>query len=88
VLISALVIGLVTAYYFGFRVGGIAAAVAGLLFLAAFVMPGRALAIYGLVGVGFFGVLVAGPRYGRKGARADFLRIARRGIARVWKLRR
>ena len=77
-MIAAVVIGLVTAYYFGVRNGGIAAAVAGGLFLAALVMPGRALMIYGLVGVGLMAVLALGPRYGRPGARANLLKVVRR----------
>jgi hypothetical protein len=79
VLIAAAVIGLLTAYYFGLRAGGIAAGAAFLLFVGALVMPGRALAIYGLVAVGVVALLVAGPRYGRKGARTDMFRIIGRG---------
>jgi len=85
VLIAAVVIGLVTAYYFGLRSGGIAAAVAGGLFLAAMVMPGRALTIYALVGVGLVVVLALGPRYGRPGARANLLKLVRRMIGQLWR---
>lgn len=84
-LIAAVVIGLVTAYYFGLRSGGIAAAVAGGLFLAALVMPGRALTIYALVGVGLVVVLALGPRYGRPGAKANLLKLVRRTVGQLWR---
>lgn len=74
-IIAAAVIGLLTAYYFGLRAGAIAAGAAFLLFVGALVMPGRALGIYGLVAAGVVGLLIAGPRYGRKGARTDVVRL-------------
>ncbi len=84
-LIAAVVIGLVTAYYFGLRGGGIAAAVSGGLFVAALVMPGQAFTIYALVGVGLVTVLALGPRYGRPGAKANLLRVGRRALGGLWR---
>ncbi len=74
-IIAAIVIGLVTAYYFGVRVGTYAAvAAAGLFFLAA-VWPSRALFIYGVTAVGFLGILMVGPRRQTPGAKADVMRL-------------
>lgn len=88
VIISAVIIGLATAYYFGLRPGAIAAGISVGAFLLAFVMPGKALAIYGLVAVGFIGVLVAGPRYGRPGAKANLLGAGRRLLGKLLRWRR
>jgi hypothetical protein len=75
VIIAALVIGLVTAYYFGVRLGGYAAAAAGGLFLLAAVWPSKALVLYGIAAVGFLGVLMIGPKRQVPGAKADVMRL-------------
>lgn len=73
-IVAALVIGLITAYYFGIRVGGYAAAVAGGLFLLAGLWPSKALLLYAVVGIGFLAVLTIGPRRATPGAKRDLLR--------------
>ena len=83
--IGALVIGAITAYYFGLKVGGFAAAVAAGLFLLAVVMPSKALPIYGLVGAGFLGVLVIGPRRAKAEGKGDLLKWGRRAFSSVFK---
>jgi hypothetical protein len=80
VIIAALVIGLITAYYFGLRLGGYAAAAAGALFLLAAVWPSQALLLYAIAGVGFLGILVIGPRRQAPGAKQDLLRGLGRGL--------
>ncbi len=73
-IIAALVIGLVTAYYFGLRLGWYAAAVAGGLFLLAMVWPSKALVLYAIAAIGFIAVLWIGPRRQVPGARQDLMR--------------
>jgi hypothetical protein len=83
-IIAAIVIGAITAYYFGLRVGALAAGGAFALFLVGIVMPSKLLWTYGLVGSYTLGVLVVGPRLpGRKENKADFLRLVRRGAGKV-----
>ncbi|HUH04320.1 MAG TPA: hypothetical protein VML75_20125 [Kofleriaceae bacterium] len=87
-IIAAAFIGLLTAYYFGLRPGAFAAGAAFLLFVAALMMPGSALLFYGVVSVGVVGLLFAGPRYGRKGARTDVFHVVGRAskVARgLWR---
>ena len=61
-ILASLLIGLLTAYYFGLRAGGTAAGVAlGLFFLAA-VVPSATILVYGLVALGVAAVCVMGPR--------------------------
>lgn len=61
-ILAALIIGLLTAYYFGIRAGSAAAIAAfGLFLLVAFV-PGAKLLVYGVVASGLVGLFVVGPR--------------------------
>lgn len=88
-IIGALVIGAMTAYYFGIRVGAIAAVASAGLFLMGIVMPSKLLWSYGLVGAFVVGVLVIGPRLpGRQEKKADFLRFARSGTGKALRLYR
>ncbi len=83
-IIAAIVIGAITAYYFGLRFG--AAAVVGSfgLFVLGIFMPSKLLWTYGLVGAYTLGVLVVGPRLpGRKESKTDFLRLVRKGSGKV-----
>ncbi len=83
-ILGAFVIGALTAYYFGIRLGAYAAAGAAGLFVIGNVMPGILFWSYGLVGLYLTGVLVIGPRLpGRKENKADFLRVARSGTAKA-----
>lgn len=86
-IITSVIIGLATAYYFGLRAGAVAAGVSVGLCLLALVMPGKALTIYGVVGVGFVAVLLLGPRYGRPGAKGDVMRLGRKFLGRLWRWR-
>jgi hypothetical protein len=64
-LIAAILVGLLTAYYLGVRAGGVAAAAtAGLCLLAALFPPLKLIA-YALVGVGVAGVCLVGPHHQR-----------------------
>ncbi len=61
-ILAALVVGLVTAYYLGVRAGVTAAAAAGGLFLVAAIVPALSTIAYLAVGAGVAGVCVIGPR--------------------------
>jgi hypothetical protein len=88
-LVAALVVGAITAYYFGLRPGMIAAALSGVLFAFGFVVPSKMLWAYGLVGAYTLGVLVVGPRLpGREKNKRDLLGVARKGAGRVYKFYR
>jgi hypothetical protein len=65
-LIAALVVGLITAYHMGVKVGAYAAGVAGALFLLAMLAPDYAIPIYVSVCVGVIGVCFAGPKVSAK----------------------
>ena len=85
-LIAALVIGLLTAYYFGLKPGGYAAAAAAALFGVAALFPGLAVPIYTLVSLALIGLLFIGPRVQRPGHRADLLRWVRRAVRQLRRL--
>jgi hypothetical protein len=59
--ITALVVGVLVAYYFGLDAGAIAAAVTAGLIIASKV-PGFWFIAYGILTVGIIGVCVIGPR--------------------------
>ncbi|WP_428266092.1 hypothetical protein [Haliangium sp.] len=61
-ILASLIIGLLTAYYFGLRHGITAALVAFGLFLVEAVVPGLTVPIYVAIGVGVVALLVIGPR--------------------------
>tara|TARA_R110002096_G_scaffold292224_2_gene486672 strand:+ start:120118 stop:120399 length:282 start_codon:yes stop_codon:yes gene_type:complete len=83
-ILGALVIGAITAYYFGLRVGAFAAVGAAGLFVMGIVMPSKLLYAYGFVGLFVVGVLFIGPRLpGRKEKKADFMRISRMGMGKA-----
>ena len=86
VLVAAAVIGLLTAYYFGTRLGAYAAAAAAVAFVAAMVVPGAKWPVYAVVAIFVLGITFFGPRFGRPAASADLLRHARRTV--TWFLRR
>lgn len=61
-ILAALIIGLLTAYYFGIK-PGVSAAVASLgLFLLAAIVPGAKLLAYALVASGLVAIFAIGPR--------------------------
>lgn len=61
-ILAALFIGLLTAYYFGIRTGSAAAGAALGLFLLAAVAPAAKLLVYGLIAAAVVAVFVIGPR--------------------------
>lgn len=79
--IAALFVGLLTAYYFGLRPGGVAAAVVLALFLLASMVPGASLAAYILVGVGTAGVCMIGPRFAPPAEENSVRRMGKRLIS-------
>jgi hypothetical protein len=91
-LIAALLVGLLVAYYFGLRPGMVAAGATAGLFLLAAVVPGAAAYAYVLVCAGVAGVIWLGPKLkrpdalasGMGGARGSALR-ALGAARRAWK---
>lgn len=78
-ILAALVIGAISAYYFGLRIGAIAAIGSALLFALGIVLPNKLFWTYGLVAAYVLVVLVLGPRMpGRQENKADFFRVARK----------
>jgi hypothetical protein len=85
-LIAALLVGALTAYYFGLRAGAYAAVCALALFLVALFLPRYAVMFY--VGVAVAGVAVwqIGSRRQRPPDSVLAVRWARRGVARAWSM--
>jgi hypothetical protein len=82
-IIAAVLVGGVTAFYFGVRPGVIAAGAALVAFLAAAMVPGAALYAYVAVGLGVGGVLLLGPKRADPTHAARAMKYARRGMALV-----
>jgi hypothetical protein len=61
-LIAALLLGALTAYYFGLRPGLYAAAATAALCMLAMFKPGWSLPIYGALAISAVAVIVIGPR--------------------------
>jgi hypothetical protein len=61
-ILAALIIGLLTAYYFGIKAGSAAAIAAFGLFLLVAFMPGVKLLVYGVIASALVGLFVVGPR--------------------------
>lgn len=87
--IGAILIGFLTAYYFGIKPGVIAAAGSFMLFVVAEAAPPAALYVYALVAIYIVGVCLIGPRMAKpddeeSGAR-KVRRMARQAIGKLWK---
>jgi hypothetical protein len=82
-LIAALLVGLLTAYYFGVRPGMMAAGATAALCLMAMIAPHLAIFAYGAIGVGVGAVCIVGPKLRRKGSPARMTFVARAGVAEV-----
>lgn len=82
-LLAAIAVGLLTAYYFGLRPGMVAAGATAALFVVAFVVPSVAIWAYGAVGVGVLGLLWAGPRMKRQGTPSQYALFARMATGRL-----
>jgi membrane-bound ClpP family serine protease len=86
--LGALLIGLLTAYYFGIQLGITAAVTAALLFFAAAIAPGLSVIIYIAVAAYIAGVCWLGPRRASHRAEAsrDLLRRwSRRILGKLWR---
>lgn len=80
-LLAALIIGLIAAYYLGFRAGGIAAAAAAGLFIIAALIPGLSIIAYAAVAVGLVALFTIGPKRQRPPEVVRAVRWLRRMIA-------
>jgi hypothetical protein len=83
-LIAALLIGLLAAYYLGPRPGVVAAGAAFALFLVAMVIPPLALVAYGVVGAGVVGLCLVGPSRKRPGPQDKLVAWAKVAALRLW----
>ena len=61
-ILAALIIGAMSAYYLGLRNGVIAAGVSMVLFVAAAAVPGVSLYVYAAVALGLVGLATVGPK--------------------------
>ena len=86
--IGAILIGLLTAYYFGIKHGIVAAATSAVLFIIADIVPGTTLIIYGTVAVFIAGVALLGPRFVKpeeeQGGR-KVRRLAKQALGKLWR---
>lgn len=82
-IIAAIAIGLLTAYYFDLRIGIMAAGASLACFAVAFVMPSVALYAYGAVAVGVGAVCVIGPKVQKPSAKTKAMFVARTAIRKV-----
>ncbi|MBT8493048.1 MAG: hypothetical protein KJO07_08315 [Deltaproteobacteria bacterium] len=82
-LITAVVIGLLTAYYFGIRFGVYAAVGSSVVLIAALVVPSIRWTVYGGVALFVVGVVVLGPRIGKPMGNIEAVRYARKGLGWV-----
>lgn len=88
-ILAALVIGALTAYYFGLRKGAIAAVASAVLFVYALFVPSQAMWVYGGVAAAVGGLLLVGPRMpGRERNKRDLLVLSRKIFQRGLELTR
>jgi hypothetical protein len=82
-LVAALIVGGLTAFWFGLRPGAYAAGATALACLVAMVMPSLAMWIYVGIGAGVVTVCTIGPRRANPTHAAKATRALRRGLALV-----
>jgi len=87
-LIAALVIGVLTAYYLGFKPGVLAAGASAILFVIAATVPGCALGAYAVIGVGVLALCTIGPRVQKQSNKQRFMALGRDLLKRGFKLLR
>jgi hypothetical protein len=83
-LLAALVIGALTAYYFGVRWGAYAAVAAFVLYLVAFFVPSLRLPIWAFVGAGAFAVWRIGSKRPRPPDAVLAVHLVKRTARRAW----
>lgn len=83
-LVSAILIGLLAAYYFGLRVGYWAAGVTFVVCVAALIVPRFALPLYLVLAGGAIALWQVGSRRPRPHDAVLMGRMARRTVARAW----
>ena len=83
-LLSALVIGALTAYYFGVRAGVWAAGATFVLCLVALALPRFALPLYVVLAAGAVVIQQVGSRRPRPHDAVLATRLARRAVGRAW----
>lgn len=84
-LIAALIVGLLTAYYLGLRAGVTAAAVTAGAFLVAAVVPRLATLAYLTVGIGVAAVCLIGPTRPRPPSSRRAILWIRHTLGKYWK---
>jgi hypothetical protein len=70
-MIAAIIVGALTAWYLGLRVGIIAAIATAIALVIAMVVPGMSLAVYALVIAWAAALYYFGPKLGKKGGSSN-----------------
>ena len=83
-LLAAVVVGGLAAYYFGLRVGAWVAAATIVLCVVALWAPRLATPLYALLAAGAIAIWRVGSRRPRRPDAVVAVQVVRRGIARVW----
>ncbi len=87
-LIAALGVGLLTAYYLGLRVGVIVGGMSAALLLTAMVVPAWAAVAYGIVVLWVTGICLVGPRVQKQSTKERFFSAGRKlagKLLRFWR---
>jgi hypothetical protein len=82
--LAALILGVLAAYYFGLRAGGMVAAATFVLCLVALFVPRLALPIYVVVAVGMFALWQIGARRKRPTDAVMAVRLVQHAAKRAW----
>ncbi len=85
-ILAALLIGCIAAYYFGLRTGATCAAVAFGLFFIADLIPGIVLPVYIAVALGIIALYVIGPRRQDREAALRLRNGGRKLLLRLYRL--
>lgn len=87
-LVAALIVGVLAAYYLGLRAGAWAAGATAILFMVAMVAPRAAILAYGVVAAGLVGLCWIGPKLKRPADSTRAFGAAKRLASRLWRGRR
>jgi membrane protein implicated in regulation of membrane protease activity len=82
--LAALILGALAAYYFGLRAGGAVAVATFVLCLVALFVPRLALPIYGVVAAGMFAIWQIGARRKRPTAAVFAVSLVQHYAKRTW----
>lgn len=84
-ILAAVVIGVLAAYFFGVKFGVYAAGAAALLLLFAFFVPQYSLPAYAILVLGITAIFVVGSRLERHQQNKNTVKWAKKVAARLWR---